>query len=134
MTYPQGCKDANEVLQKFGEERGDEILKDMIAEARSPWCPNRLVTFSEIPSSRRRQAVLQRMGKAQRALPACAAATHRRHGKAQRRQEPVDDCSGRQSRPPTTGLKGAILQFEDDPRTQPARSHPVRERLGTIRH
>jgi twinkle protein len=44
VTYPQGCKDANDVLQKFGEERGVEILMDIIAEAR-PMVPSRLVKF-----------------------------------------------------------------------------------------
>ena len=52
VTYPQGCKDANDVLQRFGEERGVEILTDMIADAR-PMVPSRLVKFSEIPIVKR---------------------------------------------------------------------------------
>jgi twinkle protein len=56
VTYPQGCKDANDVLQKFGEERGVEILMDMIAEAR-PMVPSRLVKFSEIPIVKREVVV-----------------------------------------------------------------------------
>ena len=56
VTYPQGCKDANDVLQKFGEERGVEILMNMIAEAR-PMVPSRLVKFSEIPIVKREAVV-----------------------------------------------------------------------------
>ena len=52
VNYPQGCKDANDVLQKFGKDRGTEILMDMIAEAR-PIVPSRLVKFSEIPIVKR---------------------------------------------------------------------------------
>ena len=52
VTYPEGCKDANDVLQKFGEDRGTEILMDLIAEAR-PIVPSRLVKFSEIPVVKR---------------------------------------------------------------------------------
>jgi twinkle protein len=56
VTYPQGCKDANEVLQRFGEERGVEILMNMIAEAR-PIVPSRLVKFSDIPIVKREAVV-----------------------------------------------------------------------------
>jgi twinkle protein len=60
VIYPQGCKDANDVLQKFGEERGAEILMNMIAEAR-PMVPSRLVKFSEIPVVKR-EAVMSGFG------------------------------------------------------------------------
>lgn len=52
VEYPDGCKDANDVLQKFGEAKGCEILADVIAEAR-PIVPSRLVKFSDIPISKR---------------------------------------------------------------------------------
>lgn len=45
VRYPQDCKDANEVLIRYGAD----ILQDMIADAK-PIVPNRLVSFSEIPS------------------------------------------------------------------------------------
>lgn len=45
VTYPKGCKDANEVLVKHGAD----ALQDMIAAAQ-PMVPSRLVSFSEIPS------------------------------------------------------------------------------------
>ena len=56
VTYPQGCKDANDVLQKFGKDRGADILMDMIAEAR-PMVPSRLVKFSDIPVTKREAVV-----------------------------------------------------------------------------
>jgi len=44
VTYPDGCKDANEVLVRHGPTR----LQEIIASAK-PMVPNRLVPFSEIP-------------------------------------------------------------------------------------
>src|SRR5262249_29312808 len=44
VTYPKGCKDANEVLVAYGVE----ALQKLIAEAK-PIVPDRLVSFSEIP-------------------------------------------------------------------------------------
>jgi twinkle protein len=44
VTYPEGCKDANEVLVKHGAA----ALAQTIEEAR-PIVPSRLVSFSEIP-------------------------------------------------------------------------------------
>ena len=43
VTYPEGCKDANEVLVKYGEE----AVTDLIADAK-PLVPNTLVTFADI--------------------------------------------------------------------------------------
>jgi len=45
VTYPKGCKDANEVLVKHGAD----ALRAMLERAK-PMVPNRLVSFSEIPS------------------------------------------------------------------------------------
>lgn len=45
VTYPDGCKDANEVLI----EHGADAVSDLIADAK-PIVPDRLVSFSEIPS------------------------------------------------------------------------------------
>ena len=109
VTYPHGCKDANEVAIRHGVD----ALQDVIADAK-PIVPNRLVPFSAIPS----RAELTRYssgwsgldphliivppellvitgtpgaGKSQWSLALCAnlARVH--------------------------GLKGAILQFEDNP-------------------
>lgn len=44
VTYPEGCKDANDVLVKFG----DEGLADLVANAK-PMVPSRLVSFGDIP-------------------------------------------------------------------------------------
>ena len=46
IEYPTGCKDANDVLQKH--ENGAEILMHMIDEAR-PIVPNKLVPLLDIP-------------------------------------------------------------------------------------
>ena len=43
LAYPEGCKDANEVLVKFGSA----ALAQLVADAR-PLVPNRLVRFSEL--------------------------------------------------------------------------------------
>src|SRR5262249_25618493 len=53
VIYPEGCKDANEVLQKYGEEHGCELLQDMIVNAK-PLVPSKLVKFSEIPEVQRK--------------------------------------------------------------------------------
>lgn len=48
VTYPEGCKDANEVLVKHGAD----AVMDLVADAK-PMVPNRLVPFSDIPRSSR---------------------------------------------------------------------------------
>lgn len=45
VTYPEGCKDANEVLARLGVD----ALVDVMAGAK-PMVPDRLVSFSDIPS------------------------------------------------------------------------------------
>jgi twinkle protein len=45
VTYPSGCKDANDVLIEYGPD----TLREVIADAR-PMVPDRLVPFSDIPS------------------------------------------------------------------------------------
>jgi len=44
VSYPDGCKDANEVLVNFGPA----VLAKMIADAQ-PVVPNRLVSFGDVP-------------------------------------------------------------------------------------
>jgi twinkle protein len=109
VTYPEGCKDANEVLVRHGPD----ALQDMIADAK-PMVPSRLVPFSDIPGRAQRKRYssgwagldqhlmiippelvvvtgVPGAGKSQWTLALCAnlARVH--------------------------GLKGAILQFEDNP-------------------
>ena len=48
VEYPTGCKDANDVLQRHGPEKGAEILMHMVDEAR-PIVPNKLVPLLDIP-------------------------------------------------------------------------------------
>ena len=45
VSYPHGCKDANEVLVRHGADALRELL-----EGAKPMVPDRLVSFSEIPS------------------------------------------------------------------------------------
>ena len=52
VEYPDGCKDANDVLQKYGQDKGCEMLADIVADAR-PIVPSRLVKFSDIPATKR---------------------------------------------------------------------------------
>jgi twinkle protein len=50
VTYPKGCKDANDVLLAHGVE----ALQKLIGEAK-PMVPGRLVSFSEIPARERKR-------------------------------------------------------------------------------
>lgn len=46
VTYPDGCKDANEVLQ----QHGPAVLAKLVSEAR-PMVPNKLVAFGDLPET-----------------------------------------------------------------------------------
>jgi twinkle protein len=109
VRYPDGCKDANEVLVQHGAD----IVQDMIADAK-PIVPNRLVPFSEIPS----RADLPRYGSGWGAFdnhfrvvpPQLIVVTGRPNaGKSQWTLALVCNLAR------LHGLKGAILQFEDNP-------------------
>lgn len=109
VRYPDGCKDANEVLIAHG----CDILQDMIADAK-PIVPNRLVTFSEIPS----RADAQRYSSGWAAFddhfklvpPQLIIVTGRPNaGKSQWTLALVANLAR------IWGLKGTILQFEDNP-------------------
>jgi twinkle protein len=109
VTYPTGCKDANEVLVALGVN----ALQKMIAEAK-PIVPNRLVSFSEIPS----RADARRFSTGWEALnehfmlvpPQLIVVTGKpNHGKS----EWTLALGANLAR--LHGLKGAILQFEDNP-------------------
>lgn len=50
VTYPEGCKDSNDVLIRYGAEEGVELLIDMVSKAK-PIVPTTLVSFSEIPDA-----------------------------------------------------------------------------------
>jgi twinkle protein len=109
VTYPKGCKDANEVLIAHGLD----ALQEMIADAK-PIVPNRLVTFSEIPS----RADAQRYSTGWQqfdahfmlAPPQLVIVTGKPNaGKSQWVLALVSNFAR------LWGLKGAILQFEDNP-------------------
>lgn len=51
LDYPPGCKDANDVL-RLDRAKGVDMLIDMLDAAR-PIVPSRLVSFDEIPETRR---------------------------------------------------------------------------------
>jgi twinkle protein len=52
VTYPPGCKDANDVLQKFGPDKGCDLLNDIIADAK-PVVASKLSKLSSIPVVKR---------------------------------------------------------------------------------
>jgi twinkle protein len=110
VTYPKGCKDANEVLVAHGIE----ALQNLIGDGK-PIVPNRLVSFSEIPT----RADDKR-------YPAGWGPTFDQHfmivppqlvlvmGKPNHgKSEWVVGLGANLAR--LHGLKGAMLQFEDDP-------------------
>jgi twinkle protein len=109
VTYPHGCKDANEVLVRHGADALRELL-----EGAKPMVPDRLVSFSEIPS----RADAQRFSSGWRDLddhfmlvpPQLIVVTGKpNHGKSEWTIALVANLA-RLHR-----LKGAILQFEDNP-------------------
>jgi len=109
VTYPKGCKDANEVLQKHGTD----ALQDMIADAK-PIVPDQLVKFSDIPikaDQRTYSAGWAAMDKhLQIAPPQLIVVTGVPNaGKSQWVLAVVANLAR------IHGLKGAILQFEDSP-------------------
>jgi twinkle protein len=112
VTYPDGCKDANDVLQTFGE-RGQDMLMDMIDRA-IPLVADKLIPLIDIPERGPRiiysagwegldphfRVVMPELivvtgppgsGKSQFTLSVCMNLARLHH------------------------LKGAIFQFEDDP-------------------
>jgi twinkle protein len=114
VTYPDGCKDANDVLQKFGQAKGCDLLNDLIAGAK-PIVPNKLVSFSEIPPRVDDRRYSTGWGPAfHRHLmvvpPQLIIVTGPpQHGKT---EWTLGLCANLAR---LHGLKGAILQFEDNP-------------------
>jgi twinkle protein len=109
LTYPTGCKDANEVLVKHGAD----VLQEMIGDAK-PIVPNRLVPFSAIPS----RADAQRYSTGWSDFdhhfmlvpPQLVVVTGRPNaGKSQWVLALLANFAR------LSNLKGAILQFEDNP-------------------
>jgi twinkle protein len=110
VTYPKGCKDANEVLVAHGSG----ALQEMIARAK-PMVPSRLVPFSEIPS----RADAKRYSSGWAGFdkhfllvpPQLIVVTGKpNHGKSEWLLALVANFAR------ISGLKGSILQFEDDPK------------------
>ena len=109
LTFPKGCKDANDVLVRHGVT----ALHDLIAGAK-PMVPSRLVPFSEIPS----RADDKRFSSGWREFdshfmlvpPQLIVVTGKpNHGKS----EWTLALGANLAR--LHGLNGAILQFEDNP-------------------
>jgi twinkle protein len=109
VTYPAGCKDANEVLARHGAD----ALQDMIADAR-PIVPSELVPFSAI-SPRAHDAVYstgwQQLDENFIVVPRqlIVVTGVPNAGKSQFVLAVVCNLAR------LHGLKGAILQFEDNP-------------------
>jgi twinkle protein len=111
VIYPKGCKDANEVLVAHGVD----ALQKLIAEAK-PIVPSRLVSFSEIPS-REDGRVCYSVGYERFdhhfmvVPPQLIVVTGKpNHGKSEWVVVGVVANLAR-----LHGLKGTILQFEDNP-------------------
>lgn len=109
VTYPADCKDANEVLLRYGAD----ALQDIIADAK-PMVPSQLVSFSDIPS----RADAKRYGTGwdkfddhfQLVPPQLIVVTGKPNaGKSQWTLALVANMAR------LWGLKGAIMQFEDNP-------------------
>jgi twinkle protein len=111
VTYPKGCKDANEVLVAHGVD----AVQRLIDEAK-PIVPSRLVSFSEIPS--REDARISYSVGYERfdhhfmfVPPQLIVVTGKpNHGKSEWVAVGMVANLAR-----LHGLKGAILQFEDNP-------------------
>jgi twinkle protein len=110
VKYPEGCKDANDVLVKHGES----ALQDMIDDA-TPVVPSRLVPFSAIPSRAARQRYSIGWGpdvdKHIMIVPPELFVVTGTPG-AGKSQWTLAMCANLAR---LHGLKGAILQFEDQP-------------------
>jgi twinkle protein len=109
VSYPAGCKDANEVLVKHGEA----ALQDMLADAK-PMLPDMLAKFSEIPSSADAPQFSLGWSPFDKHFmfvpPQLIVVTGKpNHGKSLW----VLAASANLAR--LHGIKGAILQFEDSP-------------------
>jgi twinkle protein len=109
VTYPKGCKDANEVLVAHGVEALQRVLSDA-----KPMVPNRLVSFSDIPSradDKRYSTGWPRLDDHFALVPPqlIVVTGKPNHGKSQWTLALVCNFAR------LHGLKGAILQFEDNP-------------------
>lgn len=109
VSYPTGCKDANDVMQKFGPDK----LQEMIADAR-PIVPDQLVRFSDIPTKADARVFSAGWAKMddhfRLAPPQLIVVTGVPNaGKSQWALAVVANLAR------LHGLKGAILQFEDSP-------------------
>ena len=109
VAYPQGCKDANDVLMRHGREALSKVLADA-----KPIVPDTLVSFSDISS--RADAPCLSSGWVgldphfKIAPPQLIVVTGKpNHGKSQWALALVANLAR------LRGLKGAILQFEDNP-------------------
>lgn len=110
VEYPKGCKDANEVLVKHGFDG----LAAMLTNAK-PLVPNRLVPFSDIPRSNMRRGVSPGFGAAFDKHfvfmpPQLIVVTGKPNaGKSQFTLAMMANIARHHE------MKGAILQFEDNP-------------------
>lgn len=123
VIYPEGCKDANDVLM----QRGADALSDVFAEAR-PIVPNRLVCFSDIPVETRRTYSTGWRGldaHMMLVIPELAIITGiPGAGKSAWALALGGNLAQ------VHGLRGAILQFEDNPERN--RNDLLRYRMGIM--
>lgn len=111
MEYPAGCKDANEVLTKY--DNGLDLLMHMIAEAK-PIVPNRLVPILDIPEAVAKRSYTtgwRAMDPHMMIVPPELIVVTGTPGSG-KSQWSLAMCMNLAR---ISGLKGAILQFEDNP-------------------
>lgn len=109
VTYPEGCKDANDVLVKHGPD----AVSDLIADAK-PLVPNRLVKFSDIPNradAPRFSSGWSGLDKHLMIVPPELMVVTGPPGAGKSQWTMALCCNLARIH----GLKGAILQFEDNP-------------------
>ncbi len=123
VEYPTGCKDANDVLMAHGAD----ALTDILADAR-PIVPSRLVKFSDIPAETRKTYVTGWPGldaHMRLVIPELVVVTGPPGaGKS------TWTLSLGANLAHYHGLKGALLQFEDNPERN--RKELIRYRMGVM--
>lgn len=123
VEYPAGCKDANDVLMLHGAD----ALTDVLADAK-PIVPSRLVKFSDIPTETRKTYVSGWPGLDEHlklVIPELAVVTG-----APGAGKSTWTLALGANLAQVHGLKGALLQFEDNPERN--RNELIRYRMSVM--
>lgn len=123
VDYPAGCKDANDVLMMHGAD----ALTDVLANAK-PMVPSRLVAFSEIPSETRTTYSTGWRGLDAHMMLVIPEMVIITGAPGAGKSAWALALGGNLAQ--VHGLRGAILQFEDNPERN--RNELIRYRMGLI--